>query len=87
MKICKYAFLILEKGDKQKIAPGFLKFVSMLFLIFKKGDKQKIAPGFLKFKSMLFNLIIFQCEKELLRRFEFVCMLFINIVTFKKLLL
>ena len=80
-------FVIFEKGGKQKFAPGFLKFVSMLFLIFKKGDKQKIAPGFLKFKSMLFNLIIFQCEKELLRRLEFVCMLFINIVTFKKLLL
>ena len=34
-------FLIFEKGDKQKIAPGFIKFVSILFLIFEKGDKQK----------------------------------------------
>ena len=47
-------FLIFEKGDKQKIAPGFIKFVSILFLIFEKGDKQKkITPVFLKFLSML----------------------------------
>ena len=36
----------MKKGFKQKIAPGLLKFVSMLSLIFEKGDKQKIAPGF-----------------------------------------
>ena len=47
-------FVIFEKGGKQKIAPGFLKFVSMIFLIFEKGDKQKIAPSFLKFVNMLF---------------------------------
>ena len=41
-----------------KIAPGFLRFVSMLFLIFGKGDKQEIAPSFLRFVSMLFNLKI-----------------------------
>ena len=39
-KICKYTFLIFEKRDKQKIVPGFLRFVSILFLIFEKGDKQ-----------------------------------------------
>ena len=52
-------FLIFEKGDKQKIALGFLRFVSILFLIFEKGDKQKIALDFLQFVSMLFNLILF----------------------------
>ena len=45
---------MFEKGDKQKIVPGFLKFVSIFFLIFGKGDKQKIVPGFLKFVSILF---------------------------------
>ena len=29
--ISKYAFLIFGKGDDQKIAPGFLGFVSMVF--------------------------------------------------------
>ena len=46
-----------------KIAPGFLRFVSMLFLIFEKGDKQKIAPGFLRFVSMLF-LIFEKGDKQ-----------------------
>ena len=45
-------FLIFKKGDKQKIVPVILKFVSMLFLIFEKGDKEKIVPGILKFTSM-----------------------------------
>ena len=53
-----YTFLIFEKGDKQKIASGFLKFVSILFLRFEKGMSNKIAPGFLRFVSILFNLII-----------------------------
>ena len=30
-KICKYTFLIFEKGNKQKIVSGFLGFVSILF--------------------------------------------------------
>ena len=30
-EICKYAFLIFEKGDKQKTVPGILRFVNMLF--------------------------------------------------------
>ena len=31
-KICKYSFLIFEKGgDEQKIVPEILRFVSMLF--------------------------------------------------------
>ena len=41
-------FLIFEKGDKQKIALGFLRFVSILFLIFEKGDKQKNCARFFK---------------------------------------
>ena len=52
-------FLVFEKGDKQKIAQVFLRFVSILFLIFEKANKQKIALDFLRFVSMLFNLIIF----------------------------
>ena len=31
LKICKYTFIVFEKGDKQKIGQAFLKFVSMLF--------------------------------------------------------
>ena len=30
-EICKYAFLIFEKGNNQKIVPGISRFVSMLF--------------------------------------------------------
>ena len=30
-EICKYAFLIFEKGNNQKIAPGILRFVSIHF--------------------------------------------------------
>ena len=30
-EICKYAFLIFEKEDKQKIVPGILRLASMLF--------------------------------------------------------
>ena len=39
-------FLIFEKGDKQKIAPDFLRFASMLFNIWKKGRSKKIVPDF-----------------------------------------
>ena len=44
----------MKKGDKQKIAPGFLGFASMFFLIFARGMSKKIALGFLGFVSMLF---------------------------------
>ena len=30
-RICKYAFLIFEKGVSEKIAPGFLGFLSVPF--------------------------------------------------------
>ena len=30
-EIRKFAFVIIEKGDEQKIVPGILRFVSMLF--------------------------------------------------------
>ena len=30
-KICKCTFFKFENEDKQKIAPGFLKFISILF--------------------------------------------------------
>ena len=56
-------FYIFEKGNKQKIAPGYLGFVSILLLIFEEGNKQKIAPGFLRFVSILFNLIIFSGKR------------------------
>ena len=42
----------------KKIAPGILRFVSMLFLIFEKGMSKKIVPGILRLVSMLFDLII-----------------------------
>ena len=44
-----YFFLIFEKGYKQKIVLGFLRFVNILFLTFEKGYKQKIMLGFLRF--------------------------------------
>ena len=45
-EICKYAFLIFEKGDKQKTVPGILKFVSILFNIWKKGRSKKLCQVF-----------------------------------------
>ena len=47
-------FWIFEQGDKQKIGPGFLRFVSMLSLNIWRGVPQKIGPGFLRFVSILF---------------------------------
>ena len=35
-RICKYLFLIFEKGMSKKIVLGFLGFACMLFLIFEK---------------------------------------------------
>ena len=43
----------MKKGVKQKIAFGFLGFVSMFFNIWKR-HKQKAAPSFLRFVGMLF---------------------------------
>ena len=37
-------FLIFEKGMNKKIAPGFLRFVSMLFIILEERRSKKIAP-------------------------------------------
>ena len=37
----------------KKIAPGILRFASMLFLIFEKVMSKKIASGILRFVSML----------------------------------
>ena len=62
-KRCFLRFILFEKGDKQKIPLGFLRFVSILFLIFEKGDKQKIALGFLRFVSILF-LIFEKGDKQ-----------------------
>ena len=65
-----------------KIAPGFLRFVSMLFLIFGKGDKQKIAPGFLRFVSMLFLIFEKGDKQKIAPSFlRFVSMLF-NLIIF-----
>ena len=55
--------LILEKRDKQKTGPGFLRFVSILFLNIWKMDQQNIWPGFLRFVSTLF-LIFEKGDKE-----------------------
>ena len=59
----------------------------MLFLRFEKSFSKKIAPGFLGFVSMRFNLLFFSVKMSYRDVLGFVCMLFINIVTFKKLLL
>ena len=55
------------------------------YLIFKKEISKIIALGFLRFVSIL----LFDCFFSVKRVIEMfrVCMLFINIVTFKKLLL
>ena len=59
-KICKYAFLIFEKGDKQKIVLDFFKICKYAFFkYFKKGIRKKIVLGFLRFVNILFNVIIF----------------------------
>ena len=71
----------------KKIALGNLRFVSMLFLIFEKAMSKKIALGILRFVSVLFNVIIFWYEWGLEGYLGFVCMHFISIVIFKKLLL
>ena len=71
----------------KKALPGFFRFVSMLFLIFEKAMSKKIALGILRFVSMLFNVIIFWYEWGLEGYLGFVCMHFISIVIFKKLLL
>ena len=56
LRFVSILFLILEKGNKQKIVLGF---VSILFLIFEKGNKQKSVPAILRFVSILFNVITF----------------------------
>ena len=45
---------MFEKGTSKKIAPGILRFVSMLSLIFEKAMSKKIAPGIFRFVIMLF---------------------------------
>ena len=40
--------------NNQKIAPGLLRFISMLFSNIPKRDEQKLAPGFIGFVSMPF---------------------------------
>ena len=42
----------------KKIAPGILRFASMLFLIFEKGISKKIVTGILRFVSIL--VLIFE---------------------------
>ena len=51
-----YFFLILQKENKQNIAP---RFVNIVFLIFQKGNKQKNAS---RFVNILF--LIFQKENK-----------------------
>ena len=43
-----------EKDMSKNIAPGILRFVSMLFLIFGKGMSRKIARRISRFVSILF---------------------------------
>ena len=45
-EIRKYAFLIFEKGNNQKIV---LRFVSILFLMFEKENKQKNCAKICKY--------------------------------------
>ena len=72
----------------KKTVPGVFRFVSILSLIFEKGMSKKAVPGFFRFASMIFNLIInviiFSIKRVIV---GFVCMLFMSIVTFEKLLL
>ena len=55
-------FLKFEKRIRKKIAPGILRFQSMLFLIFEKGMSKNTALGILRFLSMLF--LIFEKWNE-----------------------
>ena len=55
--ICKYTFLNIWKGGKQKIVVGILRFASIIFKIFEKGDKQKIGPGGFKICKYSFLII------------------------------
>ena len=41
-KIRKYVFLTFEKKMNKKIAPGFLRFVSIFSLIIQKGSAKKL---------------------------------------------
>ena len=70
----------------KKIAPGILRFVSMLFLIFEKGMSKKIAPGILRFVSMLFLIFEKAMSKKIAPGIlRFVSMLFnliINVIIF-----
>ena len=43
-----------EKGMSKNIAPGILRFVSMLFLIFGNGRSRKIALRISRFVSIVF---------------------------------
>ena len=53
-EICKYAFLIFEKGDEQKNFASYFEICKYAFLISEKGEEQKTVPGILRFASMLF---------------------------------
>ena len=69
-RICKYTFFNIWQRNKQKIASGFLGFVSIItFLVFEKGNKQKIAPSFLGFVSILFLIFKERNEQKIASRF------------------
>ena len=61
-------FLIYEKEMCKEIAPGTLRFDSMLFSIFEKGVKKKIAPDILIFVSMLFLIFEKGMNKKICSR-------------------
>ena len=52
----------------KEIAPGTLRFDSMLFSIFEKGVKKKIAPDILIFVSMLFLIFEKGMNKKICSR-------------------
>ena len=53
-EICKYAFLIFVKGDKQKICARYFEIRKYSFLIFEKGDKQKICARYFEIRKYAF---------------------------------
>ena len=50
---------MFNKGVSNKIALGFLRFVSILFLIFEKGCKQKNSVRFFKICKHTFEFDYF----------------------------
>ena len=73
----------MKKGISKKIAPGFLRLVSVLFLIFEKRDKEKNSARF--FKICKYTFLIFEKgdKQKIVSGFlRFVSMLFNLIICF-----